>query len=87
MFRAHLTCTGVPTHAGSAAAAHVTAEFAHHGPWRGHISCTWDGSQLTLIAEHESDNSGRALADQFDACLAPFVRGIAVATSYKIKET
>ena len=87
MFRAQVTCTGIPTHAGPAAAAHVTAELAQHGPGLRSVSCTWDGLQLTLIAESESENAARAISDQFFECLAPFVRGVDIATSYKIRET
>lgn len=87
MLRAHLKSTGIVTRAGVAAAAHVTSAFAHHGSWRLIGSCTWDRSQLTLIAEHESDSFGRGLPLQFLARLVPYAQGSDVTTSYHIRVT
>jgi len=74
MFRIVLTCSGVPSDVGAAAAAEITEEFTHR-PWHSNAECRWDGERLTLQAENDFDSNGDALADEFSdaiaACIAP----------------
>ena len=70
MFHIVLECEGIPTAAGSQAAADITEEFTHR-PWHQNASCTWDGRILRLEADNNYDENGLALLDEFsDAIVA-----------------
>ena len=73
MYRAILSCNGVPATAGAAAAADITREFAEHRPWHKNVQCTWDGSRLVLSAENDYDPDGAALADEFSDCISAYI--------------
>jgi len=87
MFLAHVICTGIPEAVGADAAARVVAEFANHGSWSQNVSCEWDGLQLTVTAESESDNSHSDVTHQLLACLGALVCGAPLTVQYDITET
>ncbi len=69
MYRIVLACSGVPAHAGEAAARDITEEFTHR-PWHKNVSCKWIGSQLILQADNDFDSSGLALLDEFSDAIS-----------------
>ena len=40
------------------------------GPWHRNVSCKWDGSQLVLQADSDSDPKGLALLDEFSDAIS-----------------
>lgn len=70
MYRIKLACDGIPPSAGPQAAIDIAEEFTHR-PWHQNVRCSWDGFSLTLTAENDFDENGRALLDEFtDAVVA-----------------
>lgn len=72
MYRVVLTCSGVPEHAGPAAATDITEEFTHR-PWQENAKCTWDGLVLRLQADNDFDGNGTALTEEFSDAIAACV--------------
>lgn len=75
MYRLKLTCQGVPSAAGLAAASDITQEFVEHRKWFSNVRCLWDGEQLALEADSDFDSDGSALADEFSDCVVAYVAG------------
>jgi hypothetical protein len=73
MYKVVLSCGGVPKAAGAEAAADITKEFAEHRTWYKNVSCTWDGSKLTLSAENDHDPKGLGLMDEFSDCISAYI--------------
>jgi hypothetical protein len=72
-YRIILTCKGVPSDAGLAAARDITEEFVH----RAHhetVTCAWDGSQLVLQADNDFDSTGLALVDEFSDAISACIK-------------
>ena len=55
------------------AARDITAEFVQHRPWHTNASCSWDGTQLVLVAENDVDANGLALLDEFSDSVAAYI--------------
>jgi hypothetical protein len=73
MFRVKLTCQGIPSAAGTEAAADITCEFVEHRKWFSNVRCFWDGERLVLEADSDFDSDGSALADEFSDCVVAYV--------------
>lgn len=73
MYKITLKCSGVPHSAGAEAAADIINEFAEHRPQRKNVVCTWDGTDLVLKAESETDEAGLALKEEFSDCLSAII--------------
>jgi hypothetical protein len=69
MYRIVLACKGVPVHVGADGARDITEEFTHR-PWHQNVRCEWDGSQLVLQADNDSDSNGLALLDEFSDAIS-----------------
>jgi hypothetical protein len=75
MYRIDLACADVPIQTGPAAAARIAEELPKRLPEFRNVSCTWDGSKLTLSAETDRDpysESDATLTHAFAACLARY---------------
>jgi hypothetical protein len=59
-----MVCSGVPPEIGPQAAEDITAGFRER-PWHRNVICTWDGFELRLQADNDSDPEGKALGDEF----------------------
>lgn len=74
-YRIVMCCEGIPPQHGAAGAECIAAGFEKRY-WHWNVTCTWDGSVLTLVAENDDDREGKALSDEFSdeicACLPPF---------------
>ena len=73
MYRISLVCSGLPTEAGKEAAVDITQEFEQHRKWHENVVCSWNGSELKLVAENDFDNDGQALLDEFGDCISAYV--------------
>jgi len=73
MFRVTLVCSGLPHTVGANEAADITREFAQQRRWHSRVSCTWEGTQLTLLAENDFDKTGLATLDEFRDCITAYV--------------
>ena len=69
MYRIVLSCSGVPSHLGNAAADDIAQEFAER-PWHQNVKCSWDGTRLLLQADNDYDSNGIALTDEFSDVIA-----------------
>ena len=69
-YRITITCRGVSAEQGASASACIVEEFTHR-PWHTNVDCRWDGELLSLTADNDYDDHGRALLDEFhDAVVA-----------------
>lgn len=75
VYKAVLTCSGIPHCQGAEAAADIAREFVEQRSWHKNVRCIWDGEQLILEAENDYDPEGKALADEFSDCVSAFVAG------------
>ncbi|MEH6552391.1 MAG: hypothetical protein V7744_20645 [Pseudomonadales bacterium] len=74
MYRISLVCSGLPKEDGEEAAVDITQEFREHRQWHENVMCSWNGSELKLVAENDFDNDGLALLDEFGDCISAYVR-------------
>lgn len=73
MYRIVLACKDVPANAGALGARGIAEEFTHR-PWHKNVTCVWDGSQLILQADNDSDSSGHALVDEFSDAISACIK-------------
>ena len=73
MYRIVLECNGIPASAGPEAAKDIAKEFVDHRHWHSNVTCSWDGSKLTLEANNDFDGNGLALQDEFSDCICAYV--------------
>ena len=73
MYRTVLICKGLAKDSGKEVAFDIEKEFKEHRDWHKNVSCSWNGTELKLVAENDFDKDGQALLDEFGDCLAAYV--------------
>jgi hypothetical protein len=64
-----MIATGCPPHLGSKAAPAITQEFKQR-PWYSNVTCSWNGSDLILVADNEEEFNKLALVDEFSDAIS-----------------
>lgn len=76
MYRIVLTCDGVQPSCGEEAARLIAARFTALGDYSS-VQCEWNGSELVLRADSDSDEDGGLTADYFYKCVFACARDLA----------
>lgn len=65
MYGITLVCKCLSNQAGEDAAVNIIQEFKENRQWHENVMCSWNGSELKLVAENDFDTDGQALLDEF----------------------
>jgi len=85
LYRIKLACDGMPPSAGPQGAIDIAEEFTHR-PWHQNVRCSWDGFSLTLTAENDFDENGRALLDEFSDAVVACIRDREYSSNMRLLE-